>query len=59
MQMGEDTLFPKVRATSKAVSIAAGNKLPSSIFDGTNRKAQHPISILKVVSSSLRVQNKA
>jgi FAD/FMN-containing dehydrogenase/Fe-S oxidoreductase len=48
MQMGEDTLFPKVRATSKAVSIAAaGTSCRHQIFDGTNRKAQHPISILK------------
>jgi hypothetical protein len=48
MQMGEDTLFPKVRATEATVAIAAaGTSCRHQIFDGTNRKAQHPVSILR------------
>nr|WP_288833934.1 FAD-binding and (Fe-S)-binding domain-containing protein [uncultured Flavobacterium sp.] len=48
MQMGEDTLFPKIRATDANVSIAAaGTSCRHQIFDGTSRKAQHPVSILK------------
>jgi FAD/FMN-containing dehydrogenase/Fe-S oxidoreductase len=48
MQMGEDTLFPKVRATNAAVAIAAaGTSCRHQIYDGTSRTAQHPVSILK------------
>lgn len=48
MQMGEDTLFPKVRATAATTSIAAaGTSCRHQIFDGTSRKAQHPASILR------------
>jgi FAD/FMN-containing dehydrogenase/Fe-S oxidoreductase len=48
MQMGEDTLFPKIRATEAGVSIAAaGTSCRHQIFDGTNRKAQHPVTILR------------
>jgi Fe-S oxidoreductase len=48
MQMGEDTLFPKVRNTSPATHIAAaGTSCRHQIFDGTERKAQHPATILK------------
>lgn len=48
MQVGEDTLFPKVRNCSKDTEIAAaGTSCRHQIFDGTNRKAKHPISILK------------
>jgi hypothetical protein len=48
MQMGEDTLFPKIRSTAPTASIAAaGTSCRHQIFDGTNRKAQHPVSILK------------
>ncbi|MGO4820548.1 MULTISPECIES: FAD-binding and (Fe-S)-binding domain-containing protein [unclassified Flavobacterium] len=48
MQMGEDTLFPKIRATAADVAIAAaGTSCRHQIFDGTNRKAQHPVSILR------------
>lgn len=47
MQMGEDTLFPKIRSTAPATAIAAaGTSCRHQIFDGTNRKAQHPVSIL-------------
>ncbi|MGA9637754.1 FAD-binding and (Fe-S)-binding domain-containing protein [Flavobacterium sp.] len=48
MQMGEDTLFPKIRNTAKTIEIAAaGTSCRHQIFDGTNRKAQHPVSILR------------
>lgn len=48
MQMGEDTLFPKVRATDVTTAIAAaGTSCRHQIFDGTNRKAQHPVTILR------------
>lgn len=48
MQMGEDTLFPKIRATDAATAIAAaGTSCRHQIFDGTSRKALHPVSILK------------
>ncbi|WP_374175344.1 FAD-binding and (Fe-S)-binding domain-containing protein [Flavobacterium tructae] len=48
MQMGEDTLFPKVRATAQEVKIAAaGTSCRHQIYDGTNREAQHPVSILR------------
>ncbi|OHT45822.1 FAD-binding and (Fe-S)-binding domain-containing protein [Flavobacterium tructae] len=48
MQMGEDTLFPKVRATAQEVKIAAaGTSCRHQIYDGTSREAQHPVSILR------------
>ena len=48
MQMGEDTLFPKIRTTDSSVSIAAaGTSCRHQIFDGTKRSAQHPVTILK------------
>ena len=48
MQMGEDTLFPKIRNTETNVVIAAaGTSCRHQIFDGTERKALHPVSILK------------
>ncbi|MFV8465845.1 FAD-binding and (Fe-S)-binding domain-containing protein [Flavobacterium sp. LB1P62] len=48
MQMGEDTLFPKIRATDATITIAAaGTSCRHQIFDGTNRKALHPVSVLK------------
>ncbi|MEY2671554.1 MAG: hypothetical protein RLZZ577_1870, partial [Bacteroidota bacterium] len=48
MQMGEDTLFPKIRATDQKVAIAAaGTSCRHQIFDGTSRTAQHPVTILK------------
>jgi Fe-S oxidoreductase len=48
MQMGEDTLFPKIRNTAENTSIAAaGTSCRHQIFDGTNRKALHPCTILK------------
>lgn len=48
MQVGEDTLFPKVRNTAKETEIvAAGTSCRHQIFDGTKRIAKHPITILK------------
>ena len=48
MQMGEDTLFPKIRTTDSSVYIAAaGTSCRHQIFDGTKRIAQHPVTILK------------
>ncbi len=48
MQVGEDTLFPKVRNTStKTIIAAAGTSCRHQIFDGTKRIAKHPISILR------------
>ena len=48
MQMGEDTLFPKVRATPEnTLVVAAGTSCRHQIYDGTNRKALHPATILK------------
>ena len=48
MQVGEDTLFPKVRNTPIETEIvAAGTSCRHQIFDGTKRIAKHPITILK------------
>ncbi len=48
MKMGEDTLFPKIRATESSTEIAAaGTSCRHQIFDGTSRKAMHPVTILK------------
>jgi FAD/FMN-containing dehydrogenase/Fe-S oxidoreductase len=48
MQMGEDTLFPKIRSTAATTEIAAaGTSCRHQIFDGTSRKALHPVTILR------------
>ncbi|WP_299017066.1 FAD-binding and (Fe-S)-binding domain-containing protein [uncultured Polaribacter sp.] len=48
MQVGEDTLFPKVRNCSTDTAIAAaGTSCRHQIFDGTKRIAKHPITLLK------------
>ena len=48
MQVGEDTLFSKVRNASKEIEIvAAGTSCRHQIFDGTQRIAKHPITVLK------------
>ena len=48
MQVGEDTLFPKVRNCSPdTVIAAAGTSCRHQIYDGTKRIAKHPITILK------------
>ena len=50
MQVGEDTLFPKIRNTDAQTKIiAAGTSCRHQIKDGTKRTSQHPISILKEV----------
>lgn len=48
MQVGEDTLFPKIRNCSAETEIAAaGTSCRHQIFDGTKRIAKHPITLLK------------
>ena len=48
MQVGEDTLFPKVRNCSSETEIAAaGTSCRHQIYDGTKRIAKHPITLLK------------
>jgi len=48
MQVGELKLFPAVRKAGDEVIIAAnGTSCRHQIYDGTQRKALHPISILK------------
>ena len=48
MQVGEDTLFPKIRNTPIETEIvAAGTSCRHQIYDGTKRLAKHPITILK------------
>ena len=48
MQVGEDTLFPKIRNTANDVIIAAsGTSCRHQILDGTQRKSLHPATILK------------
>jgi FAD/FMN-containing dehydrogenase/Fe-S oxidoreductase len=48
MQVGEDTLFPKVRnCATETEIVAAGTSCRHQIFDGTQRIAKHPITILR------------
>ncbi|MFY7669612.1 FAD-binding and (Fe-S)-binding domain-containing protein [Tenacibaculum sp. MEBiC06402] len=48
MQVGEDTLFPKIRKCDSSTEIAAsGTSCRHQIFDGTKRIAKHPVTILK------------
>ena len=48
MQVGEDTLFPKIRNTKTDTIIAApGTSCRHQIKDGTNRESKHPITILR------------
>ncbi|MAD98013.1 MAG: FAD-binding oxidoreductase [Flavobacteriaceae bacterium] len=48
MQVGEDTLFPKVRKlNSKTEIAAAGTSCRHQIYDGTKRQAKHPVTILR------------
>ncbi|CAL2085971.1 FAD-binding and (Fe-S)-binding domain-containing protein [Tenacibaculum sp. 190524A02b] len=48
MQVGEDTLFSKIRNCSTTTEIAAaGTSCRHQIYDGTKRIAKHPITILK------------
>ncbi|WP_139957896.1 FAD-binding and (Fe-S)-binding domain-containing protein [Flavicella sediminum] len=48
MQVGEDSLFPKLRNLEDDVRIAAsGTSCRHQIFDGVSKTALHPISILR------------
>ncbi|WP_417785844.1 FAD-binding and (Fe-S)-binding domain-containing protein [Tenacibaculum sp.] len=48
MQVGEDTLFPKIRNCSVDTEIvAAGTSCRHQIYDGTKRLAKHPVTILR------------
>lgn len=48
MKIGEQSLFPAVRKASAETLIAAnGTSCRHQIFDGTRRKAKHPVSILR------------
>lgn len=48
MQVGEDTLFPKLRNYDDTTEIiAAGTSCRHQIKDGTNRLAKHPISLFR------------
>lgn len=48
MQVGELKLFPSIRKSNETVIISAnGTSCRHQIYDGTKRKALHPISILK------------
>ena len=48
MQVGEESLFPKLRKTSDNVTIvAAGTSCRHQIYDGTKRVAKHPVTVLK------------
>ena len=48
MSIGNQTLFPVINKSSEHVTIAAnGTSCRHQIFDGTQRLAKHPITILK------------
>ena len=48
MQVGELKLFPSIRKSDKDVIISAnGTSCRHQIYDGTRRKAKHPVTILK------------
>jgi Fe-S oxidoreductase len=48
MEIGELKLFPSIRKTDADIIIAAnGTSCRHQIFDGTQRKAVHPVTVLK------------
>ena len=48
MQVGEDTLFPKIRNYGHDIEIiASGTSCRHQIMDGTKRSSKHPISLFK------------
>jgi len=48
MQIGEDTLFPKIRNTdSSTIIVASGTSCRHQIKDGANRQGLHAISVLR------------
>ncbi len=55
MQVGEDTLFPKIRNCSSDTEIAAsGTSCRHQIYDGTKRIAKHPVTLLKEALKDLK-----
>ena len=47
MQIGEDSVFPKVRKlTTETILVASGTSCRHQIFDGTQRKTLHPATVL-------------
>lgn len=48
MQVGEDTLFPKIRNCKADTEISAsGTSCRHQIYDGTKRISKHPVTLLK------------
>lgn len=48
MQMGEDTLFSKVRnATENTILVASGTSCRHQIKDGTNKHSLHAVTVLR------------
>ena len=48
MQVGEDTLFPKIRNLTEEIEVsAAGTSCRHQIKDGTKKQSKHPITLLK------------
>ena len=48
MQVGEDSLFPKIRnMDDEVIIVASGTSCRHQIKDGTTRDAKHPISVLR------------
>ncbi|MGY6647547.1 FAD-binding and (Fe-S)-binding domain-containing protein [Wenyingzhuangia sp. IMCC45574] len=48
MQMGEDTLFPKVRKASEdTIIVASGTSCRHQIKDGTQRNSLHAVTVLR------------
>lgn len=48
MQIGEDSLFPKIRnAHEETIIVAAGTSCRHQIKDGTQKVSHHPVSVLK------------
>jgi FAD/FMN-containing dehydrogenase/Fe-S oxidoreductase len=47
MQIGESSIFKKIRKLENSVEISvSGTSCRHQIFDGTNKKTKHPVSIL-------------
>jgi len=48
MQIGNQTLFPAIKKADENITIAAnGTSCRHQIYDGTQKKSMHPLSILK------------
>lgn len=48
MEVGENTLFPKIRNMNKDITVvASGTSCRHQIKDGTDRNAKHPVTILR------------